>query len=215
HLGFLALALQQNSHYLLVGKPGVGKSRFLTHLLGRAAATNRNVSSRQFVLFGRRDFLGSEAENKERFGRLYAYLQQHPDTVPVFDELEHILRHAPNLAEHFSALFGSALAGGGRTFVLVCDSSVASSTPLLKGIRPCPLPALTVSATRQLLLEDRLPELCSRHEFEMEPSAEALVDALLNTAPQRYPGRFMPELALHLAESTINRARHRIEFLNQ
>lgn len=215
HLGFLALALQQNSHYLLVGKPGVGKSRFLEQLLARAAASNRNAAERQFVLFGRRDFLGSEAENKERFGRLYAYLQQHPDTVPVFDELEHILRHAPNLAEHFSALFGSALAGGGRTFVLVCDSSVASSTPLLKGIRPCPLPALTVSATRQLLLEDRLPELCSRHEFEMEPSAEALVDALLNTAPQRYPGRFMPELALHLAESTINRARHRIEFLNQ
>jgi ATP-dependent Clp protease ATP-binding subunit ClpA len=214
HLGFLTLALQQNSHYLLVGKPGVGKSYFLEHLLTRAAS-NSVTSGRKFVLFGRRDFLGSEAENKERFGRLYAYLQQNPDTVPVFDELEHILRHAPNLAEHFSALFGSALAGGGRTFVLVCDSAVASSTPLLKGLRPCSLPPLPIPAARQMLLEERLPELVGRHEFGVEPSPEALVDALLNTAPQRYPGRFMPELALHLAESAINRARHRIQFLQQ
>jgi DNA polymerase III delta prime subunit len=161
------------------------------------------------------DFLGSESENKERFGRLYTYLQQAPDVVPVFDELEHVLRHAPNLAEHFSAMFGSWLAGGGRTFILICDSNVASTTPLLRGVRPCPLPVLTHAATRQMLLEDRLPKLCDEHGLSVLPSPEALVDSLLNTAPQRYPGRFLPELALHVAESTINRARNRIEFLGQ
>ncbi len=216
HLGFMTFALEKATHYLLVGKPGVGKSYFLKHLLGRGLASGRGeFTGRGFVLFGRMDFLGSESENKERFGRLYTYLQQTPDVVPIFDELEHVLRHAPNLAEHFSAMFGSWLAGGGRTFILICDSSVASTTPLLRGIRPCPLPALTHAATRQLLLEDRLPKLCEEHGLALLPSPEALVDSLLNTAPQRYPGRFLPELALHVAESTINRARNRIEFLGQ
>lgn len=219
HLGFLTLALQQDQHYLLVGKPGVGKSYFLNHLLAYAQneqlAGNSAARNKQFVGFGRRDFLGSELENKERFGRLYTYLQQNPDIVPVFDELEHILLHAPKLSEHFTAMFGSWLAGGGRTFVLVCDSSVASATPLLKGTRACPLPALSTDATRQLLIEQRLPELCAQHQLEVSPSADALVDALLNTAPQRYPGRFMPSLALHIADSTLNRARNRIDFLEQ
>jgi MoxR-like ATPase len=219
HLGFLTLALQQEQHYLLVGKPGVGKSYFLNHLLAYAQneqlANSAAARGKTFVGFRRRDFLGSEAENKERFGRLYTYLQQSPDTVPVFDELEHILLHAPKLAEHFSAMFGSWLAGGGRTFILACDSSVASATPLLKGVRACPLPALTTEATRQLLLEERLPKLCALHQLVVSPSPDALVDALLNTAPQRYPGRFMPELALHVADSTLNRARNRIDFLEQ
>ncbi len=217
HLGLLTLALQQNAHYLLVGRPGVGKSYFLRHLLARAVSGQGGVSAsgKQFLLFGRRDFLGSETENKERFGRLYTYLQQHPSAIPVFDELEHVLRYAPNLLEHFSAMFGGLLAGGGRTFILVCDSSIASSTPLLKGIRPCPLPAMAAADTRQMLLETHLPKLCEDNGLKIQPSAEALVDALLNTAPERYPGRFMPEIALHIADSTVNRARNRISFLKQ
>ncbi len=217
HLGLLTLALQQNAHYLLVGKPGVGKSYFLRHLLARAVSPQGAgaASGRQFLMFGRRDFLGSETENKERFGRLYTYLQQNPTAIPVFDELEHVLRYAPNLLEHFSAMFGGLLAGGGRTFILVCDSSIASTTPLLKGIRPCPLPAMAASDTRQLLLETHLPKLCQDTGLQLQPSPEALVDALLNTAPERYPGRFMPELALHIADSTVNRARNRINFLKQ
>lgn len=213
HLGFLTLALQQNGHYLLAGKPGVGKTFFLAHLLARAL---RAVGAgRRFVLFGREDFLGSEDENKERFGRLYSYLNQTPEIVPVFDELEHVLRHAPNLAEHFSARFGSRLAGGGRTFILVCETSVAAGAPLLKGIRSCPLPPLPAGDTRRLLVESVLPRLIQEHELDIQPSAAGFTDALLNLAPARYPGRFLPELALYIAESAMNRARNRVSFLRE
>jgi ATP-dependent Clp protease ATP-binding subunit ClpA len=74
---------------------------------------------------------------------------------------------------------------------------------------------MAVSDTRQLLLESHFPRLCKQHGLSLQPSPEALVDALLNTAPERYPGRFMPELALHIADSTFNRARNRISFLQQ
>ncbi|MEN9578641.1 MAG: hypothetical protein RJA70_1650 [Pseudomonadota bacterium] len=218
HLGFLSLALQQRAHYLLVGKPGVGKSFFIRRLLSRACTDPGSLgqtSARSFVLFGRNDFLGSESENKERFGRLYSYLQQNPEVVPVFDQLEHVLRHAPNLAQHFAGMFGSVLAGGGRTFVLACESSIASSTPLLNGVRPCPLPPLTSADTRRLLLDKLLPELCQKYDLAMHPSAEELADSLLNMGPMRYPGRFLPELAIHLAESTAARAKNRTTFLQQ
>ncbi len=216
HVGFVTLALQQRNHYLLVGKPGVGKSRFLRHLLARVLrGANPSSPERSFIVFRRNDFIGSESENKERFGRLYSYLQQHPDTIPVFDEMEHILRYAPNLAEHFSAMFGGLLAGGGRTLILVCESGVASSTPLLNGIRSSALPALSVADTRKLLLEGHLPRVCEKAGLRPEPNAETLVDALLNMAPVRYPGRFFPELALHISDSMVNRASNRVGFLQE
>ncbi|HEX2733222.1 MAG TPA: AAA family ATPase [Polyangiaceae bacterium] len=218
HLGLLTLALRQKEHYLLVGKSGVGKSLFLRHLLATALANAQtlglpNPNSLQFALFGRRDFVGSETENKERFGRLFSYLQQNPDVVPVFDELEHILRYAPKLAEHFSAMFGGALTGEGRTFVLACESSVASTTSLLKGIQSSPLPVLTAAATRQFLSERLLPDLCERYQLAVSPSAAEFTNAVLEQGPSRYPNRFFPDLAVHLATSAVNRARNRITFL--
>ncbi len=214
HLGFLTLALQQNSHYLLVGKPGVGKSFFLEHLLTRATS-NAVTSGRNFVLFGRRDFWVRKPRTKN------ALVGSMPTCSRIRIRFPCSMSSSTSCATHPIWLSTSRrcsavhFAGGGRTFVLVCDSAVASSTPLLKGLRPCSLPPLPVPAARQMLLEERLPELVGRHDFGVEPSPEALVDALLNTAPQRYPGRFMPELAIHLAESAINRARHRIQFLQQ
>ncbi len=215
HLGFLTLALQQQSHYLLSGKPGVGKSFFLSQLLLRAQQAGHAAAGRQFVIFNREDFLGSEDENQERFGRLYSYLNQAPQVVPVFDGLEHILRHAPNLADHFAARFGSRLAGGGRTFILVCESSVAVGTEILKGIRPCPLPPLPLADTRTLLVQGLLPSLSQAYGVQAGPSNEEFADALLHAAAGQYPGRFMPELAIHVAESAFNSAKNRSEFLRQ
>lgn len=220
HLGLLTLALRQRSHYLLTGKSGVGKSLFIRHLLSRALSHANelglpNPGKLRFAVFGRRDFVGSEAENKERFGRLFSYLQQHPEVVPVFDELEHVLRYAPKLGEHFAAMFGGTLTGEGRTFVLCCESGVASTTPLLKSIQAAPLPVLAAKATREFLVERYLPDLCERYELSVEPSAESFADALLEQAPARYPNRFFPDLAVHLATSAVNRARNRITFLSQ
>jgi len=218
HLGLLTLALNQQSHYLLVGKRGVGKSLFLRHLLVHTLKYFQELGGKRaprFAVFSRRDFVGSEAENKERFGRLFSYLQQNPEIVPVFDELEHIVRYAPKLGEHFSAIFGGVLTGQGRTFILACESGVASTTPLLKSLRSCPLPALSATSTREYLVESYLPKICGDQALRVEPSVEEFADALLEQAQLRYPGRFYPELAVHLVDSAVNRARNRASFLQQ
>ncbi len=44
-----------------------------------------------------------ETENKERLSAL-CLLAAESGYGSVFDELEHILRHAPNLAEHFGVV---------------------------------------------------------------------------------------------------------------
>lgn len=219
HHGFLALALNQKRHYLLTGKPGVGKSHFVGHLLARAlvgqGAESRGVAhDRRFLLFSRQDFVGSEEENKGRFGRLYSYLQQNPDAVPVIDELEHLLSHSPTLSNHFSSLFGALLAAGGRTFVLVCESGVAMSAPLLQSVNSSPLPPLSPEATQRLLTEVTLPALQKSTSLRLEGSAAGFASALMDHAP-RYPERFRPGIAVHLAESAFNRARDRVTLLGE
>jgi len=218
HLGFLMLALDQRQHYLLTGKPGVGKTLFLRHLLARALQAADTVGTAfrgaRFVLFRRSDFAGAESENVERFGRLYSYLQEQPNVVPVFDELEHIIQFAPKLGEHFGAMFGGTLAAGGRTFVLVCETTAAGNSPLLKSVRPTPLPVLTADATRSLVLR-RSQELAETLSVRIDPNPEEFASKLVNVASERYPGRFFPELGIHLVESAARRARNRIAFLKQ
>ena len=218
HLQLLGIAIRQRRHYLLAGRAGVGKTLFVKALLAEAqrrwsgAGTASDLRGRvQFVVFRQSDFLGSQDEVSKRLEKLYGYLQARPDVVPVIDGFEALLNPALRVNEEFTALFGGILAGSGRTLALVCRSEAASGSALVRGIQQAMLPALSPAATR-VVVENRLNRLLREvaPALGAEGGAAALAAQIVAVAQERYPGRFFPEIGLHLAESAVARARARI-----
>lgn len=220
HLGFLSLAVKQRRHYLLEGQRGVGKSEFVRTLLALALQQWRNASdpalrNARFLYFNQDDFIGSEEHNRLQLEKLYAYLRHNATVFPVFDSLEAILN--PHLAIHeaFMDLFGAILAVGGRTFVLVSRSGQDAQSNLLRNITSVTLPPLSTQITRSLV-EARMQRLLDRVDLPLEiDEPQEFYNRLLNVARDRYPGRFFPDIALHLADSVVNRAENRVTFLQK
>ena len=218
HLQLLGIAIRQRRHYLLAGRAGVGKTRFAKALLAEAqrrwagadAATDLRGRV-QFVVFRQTDFLGSHEEVSQRLEKLYGYLQARPDMVPVIDGFEALLNPALRVHEEFTALFGGILAGSGRTLALICRSEAVGGSALVRGIQQAILPALPPAAAR-VVVERRLDRLLREMDpaLEAEGGAAALAAQIVAVAQERYPGRFFPEVGLHLAESAVARARARV-----
>lgn len=218
HLGFLSLAIRQRKHYLLQGFPGVGKSLFLNELLKNAIqrwsqSGDSLLTNIRFILFQKQDFIYSEEDNRTRLTRLYQYLQVNPQIIPVFDSFESILNPALSVCEIFTSLFGSILATSGRTFILVCRTSTADSN-LLDNVQKYTLSALSAADTLKIV-KQKMTQLIDNSGLSLnfETSEHEFCSLLINTAKERYPGRFFPEIALHLAESTVNRTINRITYL--
>ena len=218
HLGFLSLAIRQRKHYLLQGSPGIGKSLFLAELLKKAIDRwsklgDGSLTNLRFILFQKQDFIYSEEDNRTRLTRLYQYLQVNPQVIPVFDSFEAILNPALSVCEIFTSLFGSILSTGGRTFILVCRTS-AAGTSLLENAQKYTLSALSPGDTLAIV-EQKMDRLISNSglKLDFDSSKHEFCSLLINTAKERYPGRFFPEIALHLVESTLNRTIHRITYL--
>ena len=220
HLGFLSLAVKQRRHYLLEGQQGVGKSTFVRTLLAHASQTWRNASDpalrgARFLYFSQDDFIGSVEHNRMRLEKLYDHLRHHPSALPVFDSLEAILNPHLSIHEAFSELFGASLAAGGRTFVLVSRSGRDAQSSLLRHVKSLNLPPLSPAVTREIVRE-RLEQLIKQAELPLEvESPQEFYSQLVGVASERYPGRFFPEIALHLAESVLNRAESRVYYLHQ
>ena len=220
HLGFLSLAVKQRRHYLLEGQQGVGKSTFVRTLLAHASRTWRNASDpalrgARFLYFSQDDFIGSVEHNRMRLEKLYDHLRHHPSALPVFDSLEAILNPHLSIHEAFSELFGASLAAGGRTFVLVSRSGRDAQSSLLRHVKSLNLPPLSPAVTREIVRE-RLEQLIEQAELPLEvESPQEFYSQLVGVASERYPGRFFPEIALHLAESVLNRAESRVYYLHQ
>ncbi|GJD19165.1 hypothetical protein RIVM261_041210 [Rivularia sp. IAM M-261] len=219
HIGFLSLTIRQRRHYLLEGYRGVGKSLFLRSLIKTAIERwqrtgDQLLSNVRFILFEQKDFIYSEEDNRTRLTRLYQYLQANPQVIPIFDSFEGLLNQALSVHEIFTNLFGSILSTNGRTFVLVCRTEIALTSSLLEPIKSYTLSPLSPNASLEIV-SHKISELISRNGIpnDFEPSKEEFCSLLINTASQRYPGRFFPEIALHLVESTINRAINRIFYL--
>lgn len=221
HLNFLSLAISQRQHYLLEGHRGVGKSLFVQKLLQTAISRWKNATdpvlrNTRFILFQQEDFIYSEEDNRSRLTRLYEYLRSHPQVIPVFDGVEGLLNPVLSIEEDFTRLFGGLLTAGGRTFVLVCRTGGTSNSNLLQHISNQTLPPLSSEVTLEIIREwiehllNEIPE-----KLDIEDSTEQFCNSLINLASERYPGRFFPEIALHLAESTINRAVSRVYYLKQ
>lgn len=221
HLGFLSLSILQRRHYLLEGHQGVGKSSFIQQLLYSAAtrwqnSTDTLLRNVRFILFQQGDFIYSEEDNRTRLTRLYEYLRTHPQVIPAFDGVEGLLNPVLSVQEDFIRLFGSILTNGGRTFILVCRTGGVLNSNLLQPIPTYNLPPLSPKATFHIVyqkMEQRLSEVSIALGFEN--SMEEFCESLINLASERYPGRFFPEIGLHLVESVINRAITRIIYLKQ
>jgi len=220
HLSFVELALRHDEQYLLEGQPGVGKSAFLRELLRRAVrkwsvSADPALARRRFLIVTPRELLGSDAESRSRLERLYAFVQSAPDIVPTFDGVELLLSRYLRVNEYFASTFGGMLGGGGRAMILVCQTAYREHD-LIRGIKGHSLPALPADVTREVVLK-RLAQFCDRPDAKLRlfPSAEEFVDRLLHLAADRYPGRFFPEIAIHLAEASVNRAVTRVITLRQ
>ena len=216
HFSHLQLALTSNRHFLLEGHPGVGKTLFVRELLRLAHSrwinsTDARLRAMKFVFLTPADFLASQEENRIRLENLYKYLQLHPDVTAVFDGLEYLLTPSLSTHEHFTAQFGSWLSGGGRSLVLVCQTSPAGRTELLRQVKGLPLPALGPQATCAILMS-RLEWLRRRAKLvlQSDPNDAELSQKVVSLASERYPGRFFPEVAVHLLESAAQRAQTRI-----
>jgi DNA polymerase III delta prime subunit len=221
HIGFLQMALRKRRHYLLEGFPGVGKSAFVREMIGRAATRWKDSSALElrnlrFVLLPAQDFIGSADESSAKFRHLYSYLQKNPQVVPIFDGLEYLLNGALSVSEQFAQSFGGLITGGGRSVILVSRTAEAASSQMLKGIRGVSLPALSPEATR-VVVQKKLKELMSQDSLKLQfkEGESQFPDLLLNVAKERYPGRFYPEVALYLCESSVSRAANRILFLKR
>lgn len=220
HLGFLSLALKQRRHYLLEGQQGVGKSAFIRSLLVTAGNKWQNASdpalrSAKFLYFNQDDFIGSDEHNRVRLEKLYSYLRHNPSFLPVFDSLESILN--PHLAIHeaFTELFGASLAVGGRTFILVSRAGQGAQNDLLRHIKSVNLPPLSPQITKDIV-QARFNDLLGQAKLPLAlEDPNNLYNQLINLASERYPGRFFPDVALHLADSVLNRAENRIVYLQK
>ena len=219
HLGFLSLAIRQRRHYLLEGYQGVGKSSFLRELIKNALfrwQRAEELSNVRFILFEQKDFIYSEEDNRTRLTRLYQYLQANPQVIPIFDSFETLLNPALSVHETFTSLFGGILSTSGRTFLLVCRTERALSSNLLESIQNYTLSPLSPTVTLKIVAQT-MEQLISRSgmRLDFESSKDEFCSLLINVASERYPGRFFPEIALHLTESTFNRAINRIAYLKR
>ncbi len=212
HLSFLILSLKRRKHYLLEGQPGVGKSLFIRKLLGKfhgqiGQSTEPALCKIRFVLFNRNDFIGREEDIRKRLDHLYDYLQQEPDIIPVFDGFEHLLNPSLGVYEIFSSVFGGIISGGGKTFVLICQTARAGISELLKNVRGVPLPALLPNDSAEIV-KIRLAILLKEADIPLktEISTEEFCHELVKLAAERYPNHYFPKIALDLAESSVNRA---------
>ncbi|MGB3636101.1 MAG: AAA family ATPase [Rivularia sp. (in: cyanobacteria)] len=219
HLGFLSLAIRQRKHYLLEGYQGVGKSFLLRELIKNAIerwqiSGDHLLANVRFILFDQKDFIYSEEDNRTRLTRLYQYLQANPQVIPVFDSFEALLNPALSVYETFTSLFGGILSTRGRTFVLVCRTEIALSSNLLEPIQKYKLSPLSPTISLDIVSE-KMGQLISDSgiKLDFEPSKDEFCSLLINAASERYPERFFPEIGLHLAESTLNRAINRISYL--
>ena len=82
---------------------------------------------------------------------------------------------------------------------------------LLKGVKARPLPPLDATVGLQIA-STRLAKLLSEAvpALACQPSEAQFCNTLLNLATERYAGRFFPEIALHLVDGAVGRARDRI-----
>lgn len=216
HSGFLSLAIRQRRHYLLAGYRGVGKSVFLRELIKVSLerwqrSGDQLLSNVRFILFEQKDFIYSEEDNRTRLTRLYQYLQANPQVIPIFDSFEALLNPTISVHEIFTSLFGGIFSTSGRTFVLVCRTEIALTSNLLEPIKSYTLSPLSPTVSLEIVsqkMEQLIPRSGMRLDFD--PSKDEFCSLLINIASERYPGRFFPEIALHLAESTLNRAINRI-----
>jgi hypothetical protein len=214
--GFLSLAIRQRRHYLLAGYRGVGKSVFLRELIKVSLerwqrSGDQLLSNVRFILFEQKDFIYSEEDNRTRLTRLYQYLQANPQVIPIFDSFEALLNPTISVHEIFTSLFGGIFSTSGRTFVLVCRTEIALTSNLLEPIKSYTLSPLSPTVSLEIVsqkMEQLIPLSGMRLDFD--PSKDEFCSLLINIASERYPGRFFPEIALHLAESTLNRAINRI-----
>lgn len=221
HLGFLSLAIRQRRHYLLEGYQGVGKSSLLRELIRNALERwqklgDRLLSNVRFILFEQKDFIYSEEDNRTRLTRLYQYLQANPQVIPIFDSFESLLNPTLSVHETFTSLFGGILSTTGRTFILVCRTEIALTSNLLEPIQNYTLAPLSPQVTAKIT-SGKIEQLISRSgmRLDFESSKEEFFSLLINVGSERYPRRFFPEIALHLAESTLNRAINRIVYLQR
>ncbi|MCH9647769.1 MAG: AAA family ATPase [Deltaproteobacteria bacterium] len=217
HLSQLAVAVEQRRHYLIEGHRGVGKSVFVRTLVHRAwtqwQVAGGSRSRLRFRLFDKTDFLGSQDDNRQVLHEIHRYLESEPLVVPIFDGLEVLLSPNQDMADDFLGLFGGSLEAGGRTFVLVCRAEIVRSSGLYRYplIGQQMLPALAPDATRRIV-EGQLQRFAAAREpvLGFPNGVASVAEAIVEAARGRYPNRFLPEVALHLAIGTLEKSRARL-----
>ncbi|KPK56488.1 MAG: hypothetical protein AMS22_01015 [Thiotrichales bacterium SG8_50] len=215
HLGLLSILIRQGEHYLLEGPPGVGKTVFARELVRRAytrwqASADPGLANVRFLICSPKDFLGTDEENRARLEALFSYLRRNVHVVPVFDGFEFFTNPALNTYTHFRSLFGGVLSSRGRTYMLISRTANSSGADLVKRIKATALDPLPQGATLQVV-KQRLSRLrvSESQQLCFDTSEDEFCNTLLQIAEERYPGRFFPEIAIHLAESAVGRSVHR------
>jgi len=215
-LGFLSLACSNKKHYLLLGHKGVGKTYFIKHLLCKALEKWSNSSDSwlreiRFYLFDAFDFNGTESTILNRFEELYAFLQKHQEIIPVFDGFEHLLDKTLAIHNHFSGIFGAALRGGGRSFIMISRVEPANQSLLISNLDDhYTLPALNAESTRKIVVY-RLNQKLKDPDvpLSLDENPDLFSNRLINVTSQRYPGDYFPNIALNVLEGTWNWAINR------
>ncbi|MER8433900.1 AAA family ATPase [Mesorhizobium caraganae] len=221
HLSLLRMALLRDRHYLITGEHGVGKTVFLMALLQRAlsrfsAEADGRLSQRRFLLIRAVDLMSDGARIERRMQTLFDLLRRDPSIVVAFDDVNTCLEPALPGSTAFRDAIGYYLMQPQRSFVLVSSVVAARKHDMLRNLQTHPLPALDVDSTA--LLTTRHLEALRREmstPLAFDPSAEALAAEIVATAREHYSGRYFPEVALHLAAGTVERAEGRVTYFRR
>ena len=218
HCNWLSASLRKGSHYMIEGRSGVGKSVFGRALLSesfkRWERSQDFISKKRRFLFVREeDFLLSANQVNEKLDQLYELLATDPTIIPVLDCLGIVLE-GPG-SEKFAELFSGVLYSEGRSFILVCETSLARRTSMFSRIKSRPLAELSRDET-ELLLSSVLPSLASELGMSFKEGTTATIaNDLLDLSRDYFPGHYLPKIALTLASNLVNRANHRSATLKQ
>lgn len=221
HLGLLRNSLLADRHYLITGERGVGKTAFLETLLQRAqrrfaTEASERLRHRRFLVLRPEDLMFDPETTKQRVTTVFDLLGRNPSIIPVFDDIHTFLEPALPGASPFRELIGLHLIRPRQSFVLTSTVTPARKDELLRTLQAHPLPALDGDSTVRLaanMLEARRQENAVKPT--LDPSADTIAQEIVASAREYYPSRFFPEVALHLASSTIERGVARIDFLKE
>lgn len=208
HLG---AAIKGGHHFWIEGAPGVGKSAFARRLIAGCATkwiegSDPILKRVEFLYVSSNSFVGTRDQNKATLQVLFDQLVEQPSQVPVIDGYESF-SGSSNLAKDFNETFGALLANRGRSVVLVRNSHGVGIDPQLSQSGSLfRLSPLARQSSVQVIKSAILDMARSSEGLRLEADATECASKIFRWAADYYPGRYQPEIGIHIVRGGFSRA---------